>query len=241
MRAIIFSGPSLPRAAVEAVPGVEWRPPARQGDLYRAALTRPDVIGLVDGYFEVVPTVWHKEILWGMAQGIHVYGAASLGALRAAELALFGMKGVGRIFEAYRDGTLQDDDEVALQHGPEELGFVQLSEAMVNVRATIDGALRLGIVEGRVAAALTRIARSLFYKDRTYVAVLSEAARTGVATVLLRAFSAWLPQGRVDRKRLDAVTMLAAVAGHLSAERPLLRVEYSFANTATWDAALRHS
>src|SRR5215207_6052734 len=75
---VIFSGPSLSKFLVQAVPGLEWRPPVRQGDLYRAALSRPAVIGVVDGYFETTPTVWHKEILWAMAQGAHVYGASSI-------------------------------------------------------------------------------------------------------------------------------------------------------------------
>ena len=54
----------------------------------------------------MTPTVWHKEILWAMAQGIHVFGGASIGALRAAELDVFGMKGIGRIYEDFRDGVL---------------------------------------------------------------------------------------------------------------------------------------
>ena len=58
-------------------------------------------IGIVDGYFEGVLSVWHKEILWAMAEGIHVFGSASMGALRAAELHPFGMHGTGRIFEAF--------------------------------------------------------------------------------------------------------------------------------------------
>ena len=45
-----------------------------------------------------------------------------MGALRAAELHAFGMRGVGRIFEAFRDGELEDDDEVAVVHGPAEPG-----------------------------------------------------------------------------------------------------------------------
>ena len=86
--------------------------------MYQATQNHPTIIGIIDGYFEVTPTVWHKEILWAMAQGIHVYGSASIGALRAAELCSFGMTGVGRIFVAYRDGILTDDDEVAVMHAP---------------------------------------------------------------------------------------------------------------------------
>ena len=88
--------------------------------------SEPQAIGIIDGYFQWAPAVWHKEILWAIQQGVHVFGAASMGALRAAELAPFGMRGVGRIFEAYRDGVLpgsgdepfEDDDEVAVVHGP---------------------------------------------------------------------------------------------------------------------------
>src|SRR5215207_9624276 len=137
MRAIVFSGPSLPLSAVPQRPDLEWRPPLRQGDLRRAAMEGPDVLGVVDGYFETSPTVWHEEILFALDRGIAVYGAASIGALRAAELRTYGMIGVGRIFEWFRDGTLKDDDEVALLHGPPELGFLPLTEAMVNVRATV--------------------------------------------------------------------------------------------------------
>ena len=115
MRAVIFAGPSLPPdARPDLGLNIDWLPPVRQGDLYRVALRRPAVIGVIDGYFEVTPTVWHKEILWAMTQGIHVFGAASIGALRAAELDVFGMKGIGRIYEDFRDGVLLDDDEVAV-------------------------------------------------------------------------------------------------------------------------------
>src|SRR5438270_12966108 len=161
MRAVIFAGPTLPpHARPISDSRIDWRPPVRQGDVYRAALTRPAVIGIVDGYFEVVPTVWHKEILWAMAQGIHVFGAASIGALRAAELDAFGMHGIGRIYEAYRDGILEDDDEVAVLHGPEELGYSCLTEAMVNIRATLDAAVRNGVLTTDVAERLTAIAKA---------------------------------------------------------------------------------
>jgi hypothetical protein len=113
MRAIVFSGPSLPPAAVPNISGIEWRPPLKQGDLHRAALERPDAIIVIDGYFETTPTVWHDEILFALSNEIEVYGAASTGALRAAELDAFGMRGVGRIYEWFRDGILEDDDEVA--------------------------------------------------------------------------------------------------------------------------------
>src|SRR5882724_7534929 len=71
MRAIIFTGPTLSAAQVPGeLDAVCW-PPAAQADVYRAALERPAAIGIIDGYFENVPSIWHKEILWAMSQGIH--------------------------------------------------------------------------------------------------------------------------------------------------------------------------
>jgi len=221
MTAIIFAGPTLPPALQPVLEcAIEWRPPVRQGDVYRAALTRPSVIGIIDGYFEFVPTVWHKEILWAMAQGIHVFGAASIGALRAAELDTFGMRGIGRIYEAFRDGILEDDDEVAVLHGPEELGYPPLTEAMVTIRATFDEAARAGVLAPEVAAQLTAVAKSLFYKERTYEAVLERGAASGLPAGLLQALAAWLPCNRIDQKRIDAEALLATIRAHLAAAPP---------------------
>ena len=48
--------------------------------------------------------MWHKEILFALSEGIDVYGAASMGALRAAELDAFGMRGIGDVYSAYAEG-----------------------------------------------------------------------------------------------------------------------------------------
>jgi len=237
MSAVIFTGPSLPPSAVSEVAGIEWRPPVRQGDVYLAALSGPAIIGIIDGYFEIVPTIWHKEILWAMAQGIHVYGGASIGALLAAELTEFGMKGVGSVYAQYRDGRLTDDDEVAVLHGPEEIGYVQVTEAMVNVRATIDRASQLGVIAPELAASLVRIAKSLFYKDRTYEAIIKAAAEHGLAPEALDRFTNWLPAGNVDQKRIDAVKLREAVTAHLAGGVTPMQVSYRFAHTFAWEDA----
>jgi hypothetical protein len=236
MIAVIFAGPSMP-PHTPPIAGIEWRPPVRQGDLYRAALSNPAIIGVADGYFEIVPTVWHKEILWAMAQGIHVYGAASIGALRAAELADFGMKGVGHIFGQFHAGQLMDDDEVAVLHGPAETGYVQVTDAMVNVRATIGRALQLGIVEPAFAARLVSVGRSIFYKDRTYEAILKAAAEQGLPPESARRFAAWLPGGKVDQKRIDASEMLRAITAHIAEGVVPLQVSYEFSHTFAWEEA----
>jgi hypothetical protein len=241
MIAIVFSGPSLPSSKAPVYPRLEWRPPVRQGDVYRAAQSRPALIGIVDGYFETVATVWHKEILWAMAQGIHVYGAASIGALRAAELADFGMKGVGAIFRQFYTSALADDDEIAVLHGPEELDYIQVTEAMVNVRATINRALQLEVISPPIAMALLGIAKSLFYKDRTYEVVLRSATEQRMSREALRRFAEWLPEGRIDQKRVDALEMIEVMSEHLTLGVSPLKVTYQMAHTFAWEYACRRS
>ncbi|RKG88415.1 TfuA-like protein [Corallococcus terminator] len=233
----VFAGPTLPaqegRRELDAV----FLPPAAQGDVYRAALERPEALGLIDGYFDCVPAVWHKEILWAMAQGIHVFGGASMGALRAAELAPFGMEGVGRIAEAFLSGELEDDDEVAVTHASAEEDFRALSEAMVNIRATLEVAEKQGIVGADARGLLERLAKQLHFPDRSYPALLSQAALAGLPAAVLRRLREWLPQGRLDQKRADALAMLRRMRERLAAHPGPKQVAYVLAHTDAWEAA----
>jgi hypothetical protein len=239
VKAVVFAGPSLSGPALEGRPEIEVRPPAKQGDVYRASLLRPRVIGIIDGYFEDVPSVWHKEILWALSQGIHVFGSASMGALRAAELDVFGMVGIGSIYEQYRDGGIEDDDEVALVHGPTEAAFVPLSEPMVNMRATIANAVRAGVIEQPLAEAIATIAKSLHYKERQWRKVLEKAGAGGLEAGSICGFAAWLKAGKVDQKRLDAEALIAAVSSALDEQTAPFEAQFRFEWTELWDRVVR--
>jgi hypothetical protein len=130
----VFVGPSLSQAEGAAkLPGATFYGPAQLGDLCRASQAGHRTLVLIDGVFEQVPAVWHKEILLVIEQGVQVIGASSMGALRAAELHTMGMHGVGWVFEQYRDG-LEDDDEVALVHADSSFAFAPLSLPLINLR-----------------------------------------------------------------------------------------------------------
>lgn len=229
MNAVIFAGPTLPRDEGSALLDAEWRPPAAQGDVYRAAREGFDAIGIIDGYFEVVPSVWHKEVLWAMSRGARVYGSASMGALRAAELANFGMVGVGEVYERFRDGTFEDDDEVAVVHAPAEEGYRAISEAMVNIRATLRAAAEAGVIAESTRDALEHRAKALFYPDR-HLATLAREEPT---------LRAWLTEGRVDLKRLDARAMLTRMRDDLARGDAPEPVRYLFEHTDAWEAMVR--
>ncbi|MFQ5777793.1 MAG: TfuA-like protein [Terriglobia bacterium] len=239
MSVYVFLGPTLPAAEARKELDAVYLPPASQGDVYRAAAKGARAIGIIDGYFDRMPAVWHKEILWAMAQGLPVYGSASMGALRAAELAAFGMEGVGRIFEAYRGGALEDDDEVAVVHGPAESGYRAASEAMVNLRATLAAATDAGIISNGTRAALEGIAKGLFYPERSYPQVLRQAEERGLLAGELGALRRWLPKGRVDQKRADALAMLQTMREQLQSNSKPKPVPYVVEHTVYWDRALQ--
>ncbi len=236
MNVIIFTGPTLSEEVARPELEATYLPPAAQGDVYRAAIARPVAIGIIDGVFDQVPSVWHKEVLWAMSEGIHVFGSASMGALRAAELAAFGMNGVGEIFRAYQNGTLEDDDEVAVIHGTREDGFCALSDAMVNIRQTLLRAEAEGVLSPSARLGLERIAKELGYPERSYVHVLECAGQSGLPVCELEAFRSWLPEGKVDQKREDALEMLREMRRAISVGLQPKVVDYKFENTVVWNS-----
>jgi hypothetical protein len=227
MSIVVFLGPTLPHEEARRILDADHRPPAAHGDVLRAALERPEAIALVDGVFERVPSVWHKEILFALSQGIPVYGAASMGALRAAELDAFGMRGVGGVYRLYARGELEDDDEVAVAHGGAEHGWRPTSDALVDVRATLAAAVRAQVVPSAAALRVLERLRATFYADRLLLAVLD---RDDEDEQRLRE---WVRGNRVERKRADAVALLHELRAGVAPVRP----DWTLQRTRVWEAA----
>ncbi|MGB0035138.1 MAG: TfuA-like protein [Candidatus Acidiferrales bacterium] len=238
MSIYVFVGPTLPVQEARMELDAIYLPPASQGDVFRVTRKKPKAIGIIDGYFESVRSVVHKEILWAMSQGIPVYGSASMGALRAAELAAYGMRGVGKVFEAYRDGEIEDDDEVAVGHGPAEYHFLPVTDSMVNIRATLAAAERDSIIPRATRTELERIAKATFYKERGYALILQLGSETGLRAGEIEALREWLPHGQVDQKREDALEMLRLIRTEAPDKRKSSPI-CEFENSLTWQRILR--
>src|SRR5260370_39745209 len=91
-----------------------------------------------------------------------------MGALRAAELCSVGMIGYGNVFEWYRDGVIDGDDEVALWHCDEDNGFRPLSEPLVNIRVTLNEAAAAQCLTEVQARQLVELAKQTYYPQRSY-------------------------------------------------------------------------
>jgi len=204
---LVYLGPSLPVAkAREILPSAIYRPPARQGDIVTDVVTySPSRIILIDGEFRQNLSVWHKELVYALQYpGIEaIYGASSIGALRAAELDYLGMIGIGQIYEWYRDGVTEDDSEVALSYAARDSldGPVYFPSTipLVNIRAAVEHYEREFPGEPVAIAAreFLESARKVFYMERTsQVCEQLWEARCGIG----------FPS--IDQKRIDAVHAL---------------------------------
>jgi ribosomal protein S12 methylthiotransferase accessory factor len=207
-RRLLFVGPSAPSLLAFPPAGFVARPPARCGDVAAAIVERPAAIGLVDGVFGTGPSVWHKEILFAMEAGIPVYGAASIGALRAAELHACGMIGIGAVFAAYAAGRIARDDAVLVEHAPAPLGSRPLTIALVDMLATLSACRLPASLRRRLAVA----AGALAVADRGWSAVLQAAALPPEQHPELLAL---LGAAAKSLKEADAAALVAAMTGQL--------------------------
>ncbi len=209
-RPVVFVGPSLDLATAARHLDAEFRPPVRRGDIdaILAGDRLPAALGIVDGVFFQEMSISPKEVLRAVDRGITVFGSSSIGALRAVECACYGMVGIGRIYQAYRSGAIDADDEVAIVCDPET--NAALSEPLVNMRFAVQAALAAGAVTAGVAARFLEIAKELYFPQRSVRAVLRLlAAELGEPECAsLRRF---LAERAPDTKRADAIALLAAI------------------------------
>ncbi len=215
----VYLGPSLNRELAQKIlPQAHFHPPIQCGELLRLLRLDPKRIIIIDGYYEFTPAVWHKEILYVMEQGVEVWGAASMGALRAAELHSLGMKGVGQLFDAFARGELNDDDEVAVLHTSSEDGFQSLNDAMVNIRETLLAAYQQEIITKNTLDSLLLFCKTQFYPYRSLSRALREL--TPCFPEEGEALAQWLADhGMIDVKKQDTILALEE-AGQTEVAKP---------------------
>jgi len=199
----VFTGPTLsPDEVLESAPYAVVHPPVGHGDLLRGQITTGDTVLVIDGLYHQQAPVRHKEILLLLERGVHVIGCSSMGALRAAELHQCGMVGHGRVFEMYRDGEIEADDEVAVVHGREQ-DMSSRNTPLVNVRWAARIAREAEVLTSDEVDGLVGACQELHYTERSWRMLRLHLDRTG------------RDPGTVDR----VVDMLRARPEHASIKR----------------------
>jgi ribosomal protein S12 methylthiotransferase accessory factor len=212
-RLAVFAGPSLPAHDRPALDSVTYLPPAARGDVKRAARAY-DAVLLIDGVFHHDLAPSPKECFAALRDA-RLFGAASMGALRAVECAPYGFTPLGAIAGWYARGVIDGDDEVAVLTHPQTLEA--LTVPLVNVRYVARLAHHRGLLTVHERDGLIAEARAIFYMDRTWgdVVDLAPASVREAIAVLADTFG--------DLKRWDARFALRRVLQAL--ERAVARTD----------------
>jgi TfuA protein len=196
---VVFLGPSLDLASARSVLDATYLPPIKRSDLSK--LDRDiKTVCIIDGEFFQSLAVSPKEVLPLLDRGVKIFGSSSMGALRAAETHIYGMVGVGPIFEMYRDGLIDADDEVALTYDPTT--YKTTSESLVNLRFALRDAVQADIIKQSKADEIINRLRGVYFPYRSYQ-FLNHACPQ------LKGF---LEAQRRDQKRDDTLLLLHTVA-----------------------------
>lgn len=207
---VIFLGPSLSRQKAKNILEADYRPPAKKGDLLRLADLTKDIamVGLVDGFFlQDYPPTPIEVYQLATKKNILLVGAASLGALRAVELEKFGMIGIGKIFELYKTGKIDGDDEVAVTF--EEGRHTLQSEAMIDIRFNLFIARRKGIIDESTKRQITKVAKNVYFPFRNYTDILDLSKRQyPLSDSYIESFRAYITSNRESLKERDTIKLL---------------------------------
>ncbi len=209
-RAVIFTGNSISHEEAKKVLRANYQPPVRRFQLEKFVRKGYKVIGIIDGIFFDRAAVGHREIMSALDAGVKVVGGASMGALRASELDTHGMIGVGKVYEWYRDGIIESDDEVAVSTNPDT--FEPISVPLVNIRETLKAAFGSGLVSGKEHDDLLELAINTYYQDRSYFGLVKEGAKKGLIPEEKRKpILDFCTGNEVDVKKDDAILVLETV------------------------------
>jgi TfuA protein len=218
---IIFLGPSLSREKAKDILEADYRPPAKKGDLLRLADLTKDItmVGLVDGFFlQDYPPTPIEVYQLATKKNMLLVGAASLGALRAVELEKFGMIGIGKIFELYKTGKIDADDEVAVTF--EEGRHTLQSEAMIDIRFNLFIAKRKGIIDERTKREITKVAKNVYFPFRNYTDILDLTKQQYPRSdSYIESFRAYITNNRESLKERDAIKLIKYMKQQIQQEK----------------------
>ena len=210
IKPIVYLGPTLSREEAIKILDADYRDPAKKGDFLMLSRDSDEkkYVGFVDGVFlhDYPPSpieVYHLAT----RKNVELVGASSLGALRAVELEKFGMKGIGKIFQLYKNGIINADDEVAVTF-VRESNILQ-SEAMIDIRFNLFLAYKKGIITKQTKKRLARTAKNIYFPFRNYedIIKLTQQQFPSIDNEL-ESFRSYILKNRDSLKARDAIKLL---------------------------------
>lgn len=225
---LVFCGPSLSSKDKEKLrleyPQISWRPPIKRGDIELALSENNTEILIIDGYFENKNPIWQREIYNALREDVIIYGSASMGALRAAELYEYGMIGIGRIYEMYRSSELDGDDEVALCHSTEPINgeYIETTIPLINLRYALNNATESD--EIRILKETVQEMKMLPFENRSESLLQKLLEANGMSSQeAIKTINSIKGDGQYNLKKMDAMIAVKSAMQKKSRELLALR------------------
>lgn len=208
VKIIIYTGLSIPfdeaMQILDSHDDIEviYKKPIKRGDLNQDMKENPDIIAIIDGVFHQSSAVGHREIINVIKKGVKVYGSSSMGALRASELDVLGMEGIGYCYNEYASGNITSDDDVAVMLDSDTLE--PLSIPLISMDYVFTNAVKENIITQKEKEELVKITKETYYPRRNYAQTLSQSSLDENKKRKLINFI----QNSKDIKKEDAKTLL---------------------------------
>jgi len=204
----VFLGPTLSHYEARQYLDADYHGPITSEDLPKAIEESIGVVGIVDAIFITQYTASPSQILQCLRAGIVMFGAASAGALRAVETDQFGMRGVGQIYQLFKDKE-EDEEELLVAYDPDTL--VPYSIAMINVRYALRQATTRGVIDDITHDSLINVAKRMYFAHRTWGGIIEGCS--DIAPVAKEPLLRFLEEEKdgLDLKRMDAIECLKEI------------------------------
>jgi len=218
---LAFTGGSLPPADRSTGEDIVYVAPAEQGDMIATVLEGFETALIMDGYFYTKFPCTPFEVMLAMEEGVNVFGASSIGALRAVELDRYGMNGMGYVYEYLKASDVKPYHIVAQTYTE---GDAQLTVPLVQLISFLESAVRDGVIGQDEFRTCFHAAESIHFPSLSYRHLFSKLVgekRIEPAKVaLLEKYYDKKGRDEFDVKKKDALLLMKSFSAVIGGREP---------------------
>jgi YcaO-like protein with predicted kinase domain len=237
---VAFVGGSLTKPERIRNTSIVYTAPAEQGDMLAAVLAGFRNILILDGYFHTKFPCTTFEVMLALEQGLNVFGAASIGALRAVELDRFGMTGIGHVYDYLRRQKIKPYHVVAQTYRPNDTA---LTPPPIEIIYLLESATADNLITAADAARCLALVETISFPSLSFDYFFRRLGETGaLAAPLLSDLKNYFDRNTPEHfriKRADALALLQSFRKIL-ATRPTGHVLKQFCRARDNDLRLLH-
>lgn len=212
----VYAGLSIAEDEVRGVlADATVAPPVQRGDLHADIDAGHRVVAIIDGRFQQSLAVSVGEIMDGLRNGLRIYGASSMGALRAAELDAYGMIGHGAVYEHIRATACFRDDYLGQLFFEGIPKHKNPSVPYINVHIALCQLHDRGVINDETRTVIDGLYERLHFSERDRFNLERAIAAAGGSHEMVQA--ARLAFEQPDQKHLDARSLLDRIKADLAA------------------------